>query len=59
MAFCERVRQEIAALRCPGVVTISAGAASMLEKEGGDGLLARADQRLYAAKASGRDRVES
>jgi diguanylate cyclase (GGDEF)-like protein/PAS domain S-box-containing protein len=61
VAFCERVRQEIARLVCPGIghVTISSGVASLIGKEGQASLLARADQRLYSAKASGRNQVQA
>jgi diguanylate cyclase (GGDEF)-like protein/PAS domain S-box-containing protein len=58
--FSERVRAGVAALVCPGVgrVTISAGIAELGAKESAEGLLGRADQRLYSAKAAGRNRVE-
>lgn len=38
-------------------VTLSAGCAALAPGEDGPGLLARADERLYAAKRGGRDRV--
>jgi len=59
--FCERVRAEIAELPCPGVghVTISAGVADWREHESVDELMRRADERLYRAKADGRNRVSS
>lgn len=38
-------------------VTVSVGCAALQAGEGGCALLARADERLYAAKAAGRDRV--
>lgn len=41
----------------PLAVTVSVGCARLEPGEGGPGLLARADARLYAAKAAGRDRV--
>src|SRR5215471_2797416 len=61
LAFCERVRRMVEGLACPGVdkVTISAGVAEAADRESGDHLLERADRCLYAAKAGGRNRVES
>ncbi|HWA74511.1 MAG TPA: diguanylate cyclase [Polyangiaceae bacterium] len=61
VAFCERVRKEISELVCPGVgrVTISAGVAQLNQSESIESWLKRADQRLYSAKSSGRNRVES
>ena len=41
-----------------GTVTFSAGVAMLAEDEGGDGLMRRADNALYRAKRSGRNRVE-
>jgi len=57
--FGERVRAEVAEMPCPGVggVTISAGVAERREGETADALLRRADERLYRAKAEGRNRV--
>jgi PleD family two-component response regulator len=40
-------------------VTISAGVATLKADETPDTLLARADSRLYAAKARGRNRIAS
>jgi diguanylate cyclase (GGDEF)-like protein/PAS domain S-box-containing protein len=59
--FCDRVRAQIAELSLPGVgrVTISAGVAELGPEDAGEALLARADQRLYAAKAGGRNRVQA
>jgi len=67
IAVLERIRKAVKALSIPhegspiaGVITISAGAASMPASEDGERLtllLERADQALYAAKRSGRDRV--
>ena len=61
VAYCERVRKEIEQLTFPGAshVTISAGVASRAGKEDAAALLARADERLYFAKSSGRNRVEA
>ena len=42
-----------------GTVTASFGVASWRIDEGVDGLLLRADSAVYAAKQSGRDRVEA
>ena len=40
-------------------VTISAGIATLVPDDGSDDILARADRALYAAKASGRNRIAS
>ena len=58
----ERVRARVAAEPIPAggsllVVTLSAGCAALAPGEGGEGLLARADAKLYEAKRGGRDRV--
>jgi diguanylate cyclase (GGDEF)-like protein len=59
----ERLRSAVAALEPPRVarrITISAGVAvhrPPFERTGYEGLLARADAVLYAAKTAGRDRV--
>lgn len=59
----ERVRLRMKDLRVPGgdgsaiAVTISAGVAQLHPGESIDGLIARADEALYRAKGSGRDRV--
>jgi diguanylate cyclase (GGDEF)-like protein len=56
-AVAERIRRgaEKAPAREP--VTVSLGVASTAGDEDADGLLARADARLYAAKEAGRNRV--
>ena len=41
----------------PQRVTVSIGVAALLPGEGGDELLRRADEALYAAKNAGRDQV--
>lgn len=56
----ERFRATVAAYvhACTGVaVTVSAGVASWRPGDSLEGLLKRADERLYAAKEAGRDRV--
>lgn len=60
LVVAERMRTElagtlIAPLTAP--VTASFGVAELLANEKGDALLHRADQALYKAKQSGRDRV--
>lgn len=56
--FAERLRKMVAAQVLNGVrVTVSMGLASPLEAENAAGLLTRADEALYQAKRSGRDRV--
>lgn len=56
----ERMRAAVAALNIPGLpqhITISAGLAQWHDGENAESLLRRADQALYRAKASGRDRA--
>jgi diguanylate cyclase (GGDEF)-like protein/PAS domain S-box-containing protein len=59
VAFCERVRGAVERLVCPGVghVTISVGVAQLQPNETSEVMIERADQRLYAAKLGGRNRV--
>jgi diguanylate cyclase (GGDEF)-like protein len=66
MAVAEKMRQAVNDLYIPhagnptGIVTISAGVAAFAPSRGGraaQDLLAAADEALYAAKTSGRDRV--
>jgi diguanylate cyclase (GGDEF)-like protein len=61
VALAERLRAAIAQIRVPGVdrdITVSIGVADLIQ-HGGDapGLLRQADRALYAAKATGRNRV--
>jgi diguanylate cyclase (GGDEF)-like protein/PAS domain S-box-containing protein len=58
----EQLRAAIAAVvvpdeRGPVRITVSAGVAELRPGEGLDGVISRADQALYAAKAAGRDRA--
>ena len=55
MKLAERVRASVAER---SALTVSCGVATRLPGESSTALLARADVALYAAKASGRDRVE-
>lgn len=58
--FAERVRKRVAALEIPGApsVTVSCGVAEMGKYENVGAAVARADARLYEAKAEGRNRVK-
>ncbi len=58
----ERLRRTIAAARpqeLERAITVSIGVATLMHGEDGLALLERADQKLYEAKARGRDRVEA
>lgn len=57
--FAERVRKAIELLRVAEVepITISAGVSQVLEDEDADQALRRADENLYEAKRTGRNRV--
>jgi len=61
VVFCERVRSEVGTLRFSDVgnVTISAGVAERQTGETPEAVLRRADERLYRAKAAGRNRVRA
>lgn len=57
----ERVRAAVHSSRLPNLecsISVSIGAATLLEGEQAAGLLKRADERLYLAKERGRNRVE-
>jgi two-component system cell cycle response regulator len=59
-AVCERVRAAVAAIRLEGIppVTISAGVAQLSPGEPtAEVAIAQADEQLYQAKSTGRDRV--
>jgi diguanylate cyclase (GGDEF)-like protein len=60
-AFAERVRLQVEALSFPGVpkVTLSAGIVEIQPDESPRAAIARADARLYEAKAAGRNRVKT
>ena len=55
----ERICREVAYRQVPSVgrVTVSLGLATLDGESDGEELVKRADERLYAAKASGRNRV--
>ncbi|APE31556.1 hypothetical protein BOX17_11725 [Halomonas aestuarii] len=62
--LAERVREATRAMRLPGRahahrLTVSIGVTEAREDDSFEHLYSRADQRLYRAKAAGRDRVES
>lgn len=63
-AAAERIRKDVRQLKAPpelkgAPVTISCGVAQYEKDEDLDGLLARADNALYASKQHGRDRVST
>jgi len=62
VTFAERARKSVEALdfafgASPGRVTLSAGVAEVAADEKPESAIARADERLYAAKRAGRNRV--
>jgi diguanylate cyclase (GGDEF)-like protein len=59
--MAERLRAELENMVFPrvGTVTVSIGVTSYIAGEGIDAFVKRADDALYQAKASGRNRVES
>lgn len=60
MALAERIRAGIEACDVPGLagrrLSVSIGVAGLLDEEGIDALVKHADQALYIAKSSGRNR---
>jgi diguanylate cyclase (GGDEF)-like protein len=61
-ATAERLREQVAKLgpaSLPGAVTISVGVTSRAPEDDLAALVNRADEAMYAAKASGRNRVAS
>jgi diguanylate cyclase (GGDEF)-like protein/PAS domain S-box-containing protein len=58
-AFAERVRSALTASNIAHHVTVSGGVASLREAETPEGLVRRADEALYEAKRTGRDRIVS
>jgi diguanylate cyclase (GGDEF)-like protein len=61
LQMAERLRAELENMVFPrvGTVTVSIGVTSYIAGEGIDAFVKRADDALYQAKASGRNRVES
>ena len=61
MEFAERVRSRTENLRVPSgaAITVSCGVTVIEPKDSAEGLIARADSALYAAKQKGRNRVAS
>jgi diguanylate cyclase (GGDEF)-like protein len=62
ITIAERIRKEVAkieVLGCPREVTVSLGVASWVAGEAPEELIARADETLYKAKNTGRNRVEA
>jgi len=60
-AFAERVRLQVVSLSFPGVpkVTLSAGIVEIQADESPRAAIARADAKLYEAKAAGRNRIKT
>jgi diguanylate cyclase (GGDEF)-like protein len=56
-AVAERIRRGVEGAPAQERMTVSLGVASMEGEEDAESLVARADARLYAAKAAGRNRV--
>lgn len=60
VAVAERIRTGIEHCgfpELPAGVTVTIGVAALASGEGGDALIARADQALYRGKNAGKDRV--
>jgi chemotaxis family two-component system sensor kinase Cph1 len=61
-AIAERIRKAVAEIKvpgCPRQITVSLGVATWMLGEAPEQFIARADRALYAAKSSGRNRVEA
>lgn len=61
IVIAERIREKVATMAVPEYprqVAISMGIAALVTGETGEGLVARADEALYRAKAKGGDRFE-
>ncbi len=64
LALAEKIRRAFAARPFGDAervfpLTLSAGVAQLVDNESGNDMIARADEALYHAKQTGRDRVEA